>query len=62
MFFCFYFCDALLLLHPERCDPPIVVVVGGVWFGSTRLLLVHHGLNCYHVGCTIPAQKTTRRE
>lgn len=47
-----HLCDALLLLHAGSCTPPVVVVVvGGVWFGSAGL--VHHGFDCRHVGCSV---------
>lgn len=52
-------CDALVLLHAGSCRSPIVVVVGGIWLGSTGLLLLllHYGFDGCHVGCSISFQK-----
>lgn len=45
-------CDALLVLHDGSCRPSVVVVVvGGVWFGSTGML--NHGFDCRHIGCSV---------
>lgn len=55
-----YLCDALLLLHAGSCGSAIVVVVGGVWFGSAGLL--HDGFDCSHVGCSVSDSKTTNKK
>lgn len=53
---CWYLCDAQLLVHAGSCRAPVVVVVGGIWFGSAGLL--HHGFDGCHVGCSVPDRRT----
>lgn len=56
---CRYLCDGQLLVHAGSCRAlSVVVVAGGVGFGSAGLL--HHGFDRCHIGCSVPEDSRDR--